>query len=87
MPQDRPAGWQSRIIIVSDARLYREGLALSLARIDRVTVVGIADSLTSAMTSIADSHPDVALLDVAMPDALRLPDAVKRMPSSVGYSQ
>jgi DNA-binding NarL/FixJ family response regulator len=76
LPQDRPAGWQSRIIIVSDARLYREGLALSLARIDRVTVVGIADSLASAMTSIADSHPDVALLDVAMPDALRLPDAV-----------
>ena len=76
MPQDRSAGWQSRIIIVSDARLYREGLALSLARIDRVTVVGIADSLASAMTSIADSRPDVALLDVAMPDALRLPDAV-----------
>jgi two-component system nitrate/nitrite response regulator NarL len=77
-PEDRPAaGRQSRIIIVSDARLYREGLALSLARIDRVAVVGIADTLASAMTCIKESSPDVALLDVAMPDALRLPDAVE----------
>jgi DNA-binding NarL/FixJ family response regulator len=76
-PEDRPAaGRQSRIIIVSDARLYREGLALSLAGIDRVVVVGIADTLASALTCIEESSPDVALLDIAMPDALTLPDAV-----------
>ncbi len=36
-PEDRPsAGCQSRIVIISDARLYREGLALSLESIDRL---------------------------------------------------
>jgi hypothetical protein len=40
---------QSRIIIVSDTRLYREGLALSLARVDRVVVIGVADTVASAL--------------------------------------
>jgi DNA-binding NtrC family response regulator len=61
---------QSRIIIVSDARLYREGLAVSLAHVDRVVVVGVAESVPSALTCIEDRNPDVALLDFAMPDAL-----------------
>ena len=67
---------QSRIIIVSDTRLYREGLALSLARVDRVVVVGVADTVASALTCIEDKNPDVALLDFAMPDALALPEAI-----------
>jgi DNA-binding NarL/FixJ family response regulator len=76
-PEDHlAAGLQSRIIIVSDARLYREGLALSLAQIDRVVVVGIADTLASALTCIEECSPGVALLDVAMPDAFTFPDAV-----------
>ncbi|HEX4615250.1 MAG TPA: response regulator transcription factor [Stellaceae bacterium] len=67
---------QSRIIIISDTRLYREGLALSLERVDRVIVVGVADSVASALTCIQDKSPNVALLDFAMPDALALPDAI-----------
>jgi len=65
-----------RIIIVSDARLYREGLALSLARVDRVVVVGVADTVASALTCIEDKNPDVVLLDFAMPEALALPDTI-----------
>jgi two-component system nitrate/nitrite response regulator NarL len=67
---------QSRIVIVSDTRLYREGLALSLERVDRVAVVGVADSVASALTCIQDQNPDVALLDFAMADALALPNAI-----------
>jgi two-component system, NarL family, nitrate/nitrite response regulator NarL len=67
---------QSRIIIVSDIRLYREALALGLARVDRVVVVGVADTVASALTCIAEKNPDVALLDFAMPDALALPHAI-----------
>jgi DNA-binding NarL/FixJ family response regulator len=76
---------QSRIIIVSDTRLYREGLALSLERVDRVVVVGVADSVASALTCIEEKTPDVALLDFAMPDALALPRAIAaaRMPVTV----
>ena len=67
---------QPRIIIVSDTRLYREGLALSLERVDRVVVAGVADSVASALTCIEEKNPDVALLDFAMPDALALPHAI-----------
>ena len=67
---------QLRIIIVSDARLYREGLALSLARVDRVVVVGVADTVASALACIEEKNPDVALLDFAMHDALALPHAI-----------
>jgi two-component system, NarL family, nitrate/nitrite response regulator NarL len=76
-PNNRPvADRPLRIIIVTDARLYREGLALILAGIERVVVVGISDTLASALTCIKESDPDVALLDMAMPDALTLPDVV-----------
>jgi DNA-binding NarL/FixJ family response regulator len=67
---------QPRIIIVSDTRLYREGLALSLERVDRVVVVSVTDSVASALTCIEDKNPDVALLDFAMPDALALSHAI-----------
>jgi two-component system, NarL family, nitrate/nitrite response regulator NarL len=76
---------QPRIIIVSDTCLYREGLALSLERVDRVVVVGLADSVASALTCIEEKNPDVALLDFAMPDALALPHAISaaQMPVKV----
>jgi|HubBroStandDraft_6_1064221.scaffolds.fasta_scaffold04416_5 DNA-binding NarL/FixJ family response regulator len=67
---------QPHIIIVSDTRLYREGLALSLARVDRVVVVGVADTVASALACIEEKNPDVALLDFAMHDALALPHAI-----------
>jgi two-component system, NarL family, nitrate/nitrite response regulator NarL len=77
VPVDRAAlDLQPRIIIVSDTRLYREGLALSLARVDRVVVVGVADTVASALTCIQEKNPDVALLDFAMHDALALPHAI-----------
>jgi two-component system, NarL family, nitrate/nitrite response regulator NarL len=77
VPMNRVASdLQSRLIIVSDTRLYREGLALSLARVDRVVVVGVADTVASALTCIDEKNPDVALLDFAMPDALALPHAI-----------
>jgi two-component system, NarL family, nitrate/nitrite response regulator NarL len=66
---------QSRIIIVSDTRLYCEGLALSLARVDRIVVVGVADTVASALICIEEKAPHVALLDFAMRDALGLPRA------------
>jgi two-component system nitrate/nitrite response regulator NarL len=51
-------------------------LALSLERVDRVVVVGVVDSVASALTCIEDKNPDVALVDFAMPDALALPRAI-----------
>jgi ActR/RegA family two-component response regulator len=67
---------RARIIIVSDTRLYREGLALSLARVDRIVVLGAADTVATALTCIEAKRPHVALLDFAMHNALELPRAI-----------
>jgi DNA-binding NarL/FixJ family response regulator len=47
-----------------------------LERVERVVLVGVADSVASALTYIEDKNPDVVLLDFAMPDALALPHAI-----------
>lgn len=54
-----------RLFIVSDIRLYREGLARVLAADGRVEVVGATGSVEDALTGMADWRPDVVLLDAA----------------------
>jgi DNA-binding NarL/FixJ family response regulator len=65
---------QSRIIIVGDTRLYRDRLGPQLGTVNRVVVVGVADTVASALTCIEEKKPDVALLDFAIHDALALPN-------------
>ena len=57
-----------RIFIADDNRLLREGLASMLAEIDDITVVGMASSGSQALDQIKRLRPDVALVDIGMPD-------------------
>ncbi|KAA3659582.1 MAG: DNA-binding response regulator [Calditrichaeota bacterium] len=57
-----------RLYIVDDNRILREGLASMLAELDDFTVVGSASSGLKALEEIKDVHPDVALIDIGMPD-------------------
>lgn len=59
-----------RLLIVSDTRLYREGLARVLATDGRVEVVKSAPSMEEAMAALAACHPDVVLVDAASLEAL-----------------
>jgi DNA-binding NarL/FixJ family response regulator len=52
------------LFIVSDVRLYREGLALSLARHPGATVIGATDTSPAAVTQMIEHKPDVVILDV-----------------------
>jgi DNA-binding NarL/FixJ family response regulator len=65
-----------RAIIISDVRLYREGLAFSLARDRRIAVVGIAQSLDEALPIIVAAWPDVVVLDMATAESLAMPKAI-----------
>jgi two-component system nitrate/nitrite response regulator NarL len=58
------------IFVVSETRLYREGLARALADEDRFEIVGAAADLASAIALIArlSPLPDVVLLDHAIPE-------------------
>jgi DNA-binding NarL/FixJ family response regulator len=61
---DRP-----RLFILSDVRLFCEGLVLALSHEPTVMVVGSSD-LSESPTRIAELYPDVLLLDVARPGSL-----------------
>ena len=57
-----------RVIIADDHRLMREGTAALLDADPRIEVVGLASGGREAVELAARLQPDVALLDVAMPD-------------------
>ncbi len=56
------------MIIADDHRLMREGTAALLDADPRIEVVGLASGGREAVELAARLQPDVALLDVAMPD-------------------
>jgi two-component system nitrate/nitrite response regulator NarL len=62
---DAPAG-KVRVVIGSSVRLYREGLAQALGAEHGVDVVGSAPSPGEILAVVADTRPDVVLLDMAM---------------------
>lgn len=55
-----------RVLIVSDIRLYREGLADVLSRRGVVQVAGAAGSEDEALAAIDACHADVVLVDMTM---------------------
>jgi len=60
-----------RIIVAGDIRLYRDGLALHLARQPGMSVAGCVSSRPDLLERIRSDRPDVVLLDMAMPESLR----------------
>ena len=67
----------TKILIVDDHALLREGLQSLLSAEPGIRVVGTAENAESAVDKIAGLHPDVVVTDLAMPetgnvDAIRL---------------
>jgi len=60
-----------RAFLVSDVRLYREGVQAALARRETIAVVGTASSIADALDRAAAADPDVVIVDVATRDSLR----------------
>ncbi len=60
----------TRVLIVADIRLFRDGLAEILGKQARLDVVGTADSGAAAIGRAAELSPDLILVDQAMPDSL-----------------
>jgi len=58
-----------RVLLVDDEPLFLEALAALLARDDRVEIVASTQRSDEAAELAAASHPDVALVDLAMPGA------------------
>jgi DNA-binding NarL/FixJ family response regulator len=75
VPRD---GETINIMVVSDVRLYREGLAGSLAQRHRLAVVSIANSIDD-LTRVQECNPDIIVLDMSGRGTL---DSIKRISSS-----
>ncbi|MEM7294524.1 MAG: response regulator transcription factor [Pseudomonadota bacterium] len=56
-----------RVIVVDDQLLMRDGLASLLNFQPKIEVVGSAENGKAALTLIAETQPDVVLMDVQMP--------------------
>jgi DNA-binding NarL/FixJ family response regulator len=57
----------TRILIVVDHRMFREGIRARLARHPRFRVVGEASNSEEALAIMRDSAPSIVVLDIRMP--------------------
>lgn len=55
-----------RVYIVEDSALLRDRIIGSISEIDRVEVIGYADTEDAAVQEIRDAHPDVAIIDIRL---------------------
>jgi two-component system nitrate/nitrite response regulator NarL len=77
-PRTRPG-----IFIVSDVRLYREGLARSLSRQPSIAVIGAADASHVTISQLVAQVPDVVILDVSGRGSFDLAKSLNAQLSSV----
>jgi DNA-binding NarL/FixJ family response regulator len=57
-----------RVLVVDDHAILREGIRSLLERADDITVVGEAASGVQALAQVDALHPDIVLMDLAMPE-------------------
>ena len=60
------------VLIVAEVRLYREGLAGSLAICPRLAVVGTCANRADACKRVPQLHPDVVVVDMATRESFEL---------------
>lgn len=68
----------TRVYIVAEIRLYREGLADAIGSAAGIEVVGTAANGLSALDEMAAASPHVVLLELASPNGLQAVRAISR---------
>lgn len=66
------------LLIVGDVRLYREGLAASLASRTHFAIAATSASRADALTKVLTHAPDVVIIDMATPESLELMGDLRR---------
>ncbi len=65
------------VLIAAEVRLYRDGLAATLAARAHLRVDGIAATPLEAVNAVRDLEPDVVIVDVSLDDVLGLMRALR----------
>jgi DNA-binding NarL/FixJ family response regulator len=68
MDESSPAGRQIKVFLLDDHEIVRRGVQEVLEAESDITVVGQAGTAASALARIPALRPDVAVLDVRLPD-------------------
>ena len=76
----------TRVLLIVDHELIRQGLARAFERDDEMTVVGQAGSVAEGVKTYADLEPDVVVTDLELPDGhgLDLVRQVRQTSDAVG---
>lgn len=75
-PVERSPAEKSRVFIVDDHTMFREGLRQLIERESTMTVCGDAPDATEALKGIRESKPDVVIVDISLAGASGL-DLIK----------
>jgi DNA-binding NarL/FixJ family response regulator len=67
-----------RVLLASDARVYREGLEKMLGEVEQIVVVGEATCAEEAAERVRRVEPDIVLLDMSMEDSFSAARQVAR---------
>ena len=79
-PSDAPRGPRAtRVLIVADVRLYREGLAASLVSREQLLVIATCASRADALAQIERLTVDVVVIDMATRESLELIADLRRL--------
>jgi DNA-binding NarL/FixJ family response regulator len=70
--RNEPAHQAIAVMVVADVRLYREGLAASLAQRSNLAVVGTSDSRRDVLARAPGLAPQVIVVDIATSESLEL---------------
>lgn len=57
-----------KLLVVEDHPIFRDGLLAALAPAENLQVVATAGSVAEALAALDDTSPDLALVDLALPD-------------------
>jgi DNA-binding NarL/FixJ family response regulator len=76
----------TRVLLIDDHELIRQGLARAFERDDEMSVVGQAGSVAEGIAAFADLQPDVVVTDLELPDGhgLEVVRQVRKIGDTVG---